>query len=176
MKPTDEVMGFVTRCSGIVASWSAEHFSYQMWDECKARMESPIEQYLFVALSTLAQLCYISTVSITPQHQIGKFRADFLVSFTKQNGAVSSVVVECDSQQFHERTEPERRYEKARDRALLIAGYHTFHFTGKEIKDSPFRVAAEVLAYVTPLSPDELLATVTNFEEAEQTKHAQSNY
>lgn len=67
------------------------------------------------------------------------------------------VIIECDSQMFHDRTERERRYEKMRDRYLIQQGYKTFHYTGKEITDSPFKVAAEILAYVTKSSVEDIL-------------------
>jgi very-short-patch-repair endonuclease len=155
----------VHRCSSIVGAASVDSFGYQMYDECKARIESPIEQYLFVAISTLSHVCYMRSISITPQYQVNRFRVDFFVAFTKASGEVVSVIVECDSQQFHERTESQRRYEKARDRALLVAGYQTFHFTGKEIKDEPFSVAAEVLSHITGIETKELIVTIASFEE-----------
>lgn len=58
------------------------------------------------------------------------------------------VIIECDSQQFHERTEPERRYEKARDRFLQVEGYKIFHYTGASIKNNSLDIAKEIIAYV----------------------------
>lgn len=62
---------------------------------------------------------------------------------------IKSLIVECDSQEFHERTEKERRYEKARDRHLLSMGYKVFHYTGSEICKDPIGVAIEILVYLT---------------------------
>ena len=62
------------------------------------------------------------------------------------------IIIECDSQLFHERTEKERRYEKLRDRYFTKKGYKIFHYTGKEITDYPCKIAAEILAYITDTS------------------------
>jgi len=56
-------------------------------------------------------------------------------------------VVECDSQQFHERTEEERRYEKARDRFLQKKGYKIFHYTGADIKSNYKKIVREIIRY-----------------------------
>jgi Uncharacterized protein conserved in bacteria len=75
---------------------------------------------------------------------------DFTPTKPKFKGKWESrqVIVECDSQQFHERTEEERRYEKQRDRFLTVEGYKVFHFTGAEIVRNPWSVAAEILEFV----------------------------
>lgn len=86
---------------------------------------------------------------VVPQYAIGKFRIDFLVSHTRLQGEERVVLIECDSQAFHDRSETERRYEKQRDRFLQSAGFKIFRFTGAEILSTPFDVAAEILKHVT---------------------------
>ena len=110
------------------------------------KIASPIEQVLLVSLLCIKNINAHNIdekVEIQPQANIGKYRVDFLITCDDR-----SLVVECDSQQFHERTEPERRYEKARDRYLIKVGHKTYHYTGKEILDRPFHVAAEILTEV----------------------------
>ena len=68
---------------------------------------------------------YIWGLNIQPQVKIGKYRIDFAVSYSKTlYGKLTekTLLVECDSQEWHERTESERRYEKARDRYLQTKG------------------------------------------------------
>ncbi|MDO8357217.1 MAG: DUF559 domain-containing protein [Nitrospirota bacterium] len=95
-------------------------------------------------------------LDITPQYVLGKYRIDFKVSYDRSPKHFADIaqlqsnviLVECDSQEWHERSEKERRYEKARDRYLISNGHEVFHYTGKEIKDDPVTVAAEIIAHV----------------------------
>jgi very-short-patch-repair endonuclease len=131
-------------------------------------IESPIEQYLFIALRSLQEMnCieqaepveiegewHVTGFNIRPQFKIGKYRVDFLVTYSRPvrgEVRVKSLVAECDSQEWHERTERERRYEKSRDRFLVVHGHEVFRYTGKEILEQPLRVAAEILAHVVEI-------------------------
>lgn len=124
---------------------------------------------MFIALSTIIKLdprlkisepvetpsgTYIDGVFIRPQKRVDKYRVDFLVSYDNPlwGGKTLSnkVLVECDSQEFHDRNEKERRYEKARDRVIQKKGYRIFRYTGREIIDQPFVVATEILDEVIP--------------------------
>jgi len=151
-------------------------------------IDSPIEQLFYIAFTTVQKLNFIddldpipttkgvfqSGMNLQPQVEMGKYRVDFLIQYSKSHivktgeeqntNMVREVIVECDSQQWHERSEKERRYEKARDRFLTTRGYKTFHFTGKEIVDEPFRVAAEVIAFLTEDTIENLLDSISNYE------------
>lgn len=136
-------------------------------------IKSPIEQTLYCALKCLSninsikdadpfEVCgqyYIHGLDIEPQKEISNYRVDFLVSMNqirKGEQWTKSVIIECDSQEWHERSERQRRYEKKRDRFLALEGYTVFHFTGKEIMDKPYQVAKEIISYVTEINPDML--------------------
>jgi len=161
------VQEFVDKCSKEVGKWKAEDFNQDMWSECieaENGIESPIEQILYCALRTVQTLNRINEYDyrynfvmkkpysigllITPQQVIGKYRCDFLIIYDNFNKGLREIIVECDSQQFHERTEKERRYEKARDRYFTMQGYKIFHYTGSEIVKRPLEIAVEILAYV----------------------------
>jgi hypothetical protein len=135
---------------------------------------SPIEQMLYCAMERIIQLNYlVEIIDIYPQYIVDeskKYRADFKVEFTPPKGykkkiigrkviakKIANVLVECDSQQWHERTEKERRYEKARDRFFMSKGYRVFHFTGKEINDNPLVVAKEVILSIFNCLPEDLI-------------------
>ena len=128
-------------------------------------VKSPIEQLLYCAVKTLMAIndeseadpieingkMYLFGLAIWPQETIGKYRVDFLVikhRIKERIQSDKSVVVECDSQEWHERSESERRYEKARDRYLQRKGYKVFRYTGKEIIEDPFKIAQEILKFV----------------------------
>ena len=119
------------------------------------KINSPIEQMLFLALTSadsVFKFCrdnYIS-IEILPQFSIGKYRVDFLVK-----GDIDKLVVECDSQEWHERTEPQRRHEKERDRFIQSKGYKVFHFTGKEIMETPHLPALEIIQHATSMDLSE---------------------
>lgn len=117
---------------------------------------------------------YVVGLDFNPQKHIGKYRADFLVRYgtyptnkdrikapkKMQSGSagmiISEVVIECDSQEFHERNERERRYEKARDRFLQSSGYVVFHYTGSEIIKRPMDIAGEIISFVTGIDIENL--------------------
>lgn len=63
---------------------------------------------------------------------VGRYRIDFLLTFTTPKGA-TSIAVEVDGHEWHERTKEQARHDKARDRAILAAGYPVVRFTGSEV-------------------------------------------
>ena len=135
-------------------------------------IESPIEQILFSSLLYLIKINglphadpdeigsyeVVYGISIEPQFKINKYKVDFKIEFSKLiwsrklkttiANESKMVLVECDSQEWHERTEKERRYEKKRDREILKSGLKIFHYTGKEIVNSSLIIAAEILTEV----------------------------
>lgn len=163
-----DVSDFMDECSSTVGRYEDDMFNVDEFNFCDDHnISSPIEQILHCAFMALLRIncipkCdyrevggrdYNIGIDMEPQFHIGNYRVDFLAfnkAWPDKNGdqEVKEVVVECDSQIFHERTERERRYEKARDRFLQSKGYKIFHFTGKEIKDNPFKVAAEIISYL----------------------------
>jgi len=177
-----EVVAHLDRCALSVAVRARDAFTQDVLCEYEScEIQSPIEQLFYSAFKTILELNYIPThdcfvidgrdrvfgMLIQPQFSIQTYRVDFYIRWFgyNPNGTPEpkSVIVECDSQQWHERTEQERRYEKRRDRDLARLGLHTFRFTGKEIKDEPFQPAAEVCSYLTDYSTETLLASVQPF-------------
>jgi very-short-patch-repair endonuclease len=131
------------------------HDIYQFRILYDSKIESPIEQLLFTALLLVQRINNLQDLVIEPQINIDDYRVDFLLTFNDKK-----LIVECDSQQWHERTEQERRYEKKRDRYFLSKDLKTFHYTGKEILDSPIFVAGEIIIAIT----DERCLQLTNWE------------
>lgn len=152
-----------------------EEYRYQL--NKGMEINSPIEQLFYCAIHALREINYIKIseegsegLGIIPQCPINVYKVDFFISYHKMIKSkapqlefenkykykmytllfmeLKKVIVECDSQIFHERTESERRYEKKRDRDLTRLGYKVFHFTGKEITDNPYLPAKEVLEYL----------------------------
>lgn len=83
--------------------------------------------------------------------KIDKYRVDFvcsLNSFFSGKNYFSSVIVECDSQKWHETTENQRRYEKERDRFLQTNGSNVLRFTGKEIMEDPKKCSFSVIEFL----------------------------
>ena len=96
------------------------------------------------------------TVTIMPQSQIGEYRVDFLIEYeqdiieTDDQGNDkgvqfrSSIIVECDGHDFHEKTKAQASKDKKRDRVLQSVGYRVFRFTGSDIYKDPISCAEEV--------------------------------
>ena len=148
---TNGVNDFLQKCSVLVGDYYKVDFMTERTAAIKIlEITSPIEQLLFIALETLIKTNDLS-IEITPQYVIDKYRVDFLLSFIPDTSE-SILIIECDSQEWHERTEKERRYEKQRDRYLTSKGYKFLHFTGKEIKQDPIDIAYEILRTFTNLN------------------------
>lgn len=81
---------------------------------------------------------------IEKQVEIGNYRADFVCHYVDHSGQKSRIVVECDSQEWHEKNEEQRRYEKQRDRDFLKYGYCTARFTGLQLMIDPLWCATEI--------------------------------
>jgi very-short-patch-repair endonuclease len=171
---TDTVLEVIAWCAKEVGKFEADAHDVSLWKECQEAgeshtMDSPIEQVLYCALQTVRKLNGLDgasrSVEVRPQVSLLKYRVDFLVNYMDwyNEKIIKEVVVECDSQTFHERTEKERRYEKKRDRDLQIAGYKVFRFTGKEILKNYMKIAAEIIAFVTEIEAGDLL-TDSNIE------------
>lgn len=179
-------MNYLHVCSEVVGKHEADVFHENtFWEMHELLIDSPIEQLLYAAMRMVQRLNSIRDndpiqlgnehfcwgLDITPQYEIKPYRVDFFVSFypmPKKDQATGlltalcrSVIVECDSQEWHERTERERRYEKLRDRTLVKAGHKIFRFTGAEIMKDPVKIACEVLAFVQDESAEALYEYTT---------------
>lgn len=175
---------FIRLCSNIVGNFNGDVFECNTHTEFEDNpIDSPIEQIFYTAFNVL-RICnhldqsdpvefnkkmYIVGLGINAQEKVGKYRCDFQTYYATPvltNGTQEinkCVYVECDSQAFHERTEAERRYEKARDRYIQSKGDKIFHFTGKEIIDHPFLCAAEVIAYLTEQPVEDISGSIVNY-------------
>jgi very-short-patch-repair endonuclease len=159
---------FLEKASEIIGEFETKRFNSDKWNECReCGFDSPIEQIVYIAFETLRKInCldilephegkhgpYLLGTGLDPGKKVGNYIVDFLATHAESSGNQTSTVkevgIECDSQEFHERSEAERRYEKKRDRFLASKGLHVLHFTGSEIVGDPFKVAAEILAYLT---------------------------
>jgi len=156
-KVPDNVSKFIDECAAMVGKFEEEWWDIGLTCEMfngDSKINSPIEQILYAALKTLIKINSFPewedkpTIHIHPQVKIDMFRVDFGIMNTHPNHK-HKLIIECDSQQFHERTEKERRYEKARDRYLIKKGIKAFHYTGSEIVKDPFRIAKEILEEIT---------------------------
>jgi len=163
LKICDDVKKAMERASKVVGNHAAECHDFYVFSEfLNHNIESPIEQILLCAMLTIKEIHYAGGegYTIVMQKQIDRFRADFEVVYScpgeAESNPIKSVIVECDSQQFHERTEKERRYEKARDRHFQMKGYKVFRYTGKEIIENPFKIACEIFGYLGSESAEEL--------------------
>ena len=165
------VKDFLVKRSHDIGRYESENFYSNIENEFyDLDICSPIEQLLYCSLVSVSRFNFLERsdivyseegkeipigLGIFPQYKVGKYRCDFLVGFYKHNNDHNKeVIVECDSQQFHERTEKERRYEKQRDRFLISKGYVVMHFTGSEIVQNPDKVSIEIINAVTKLHLD----------------------
>lgn len=184
----DEAMDCVIRYGKLVGLRSSNEFKLRICSGIHNHgIASPIEQLLFAAIEFVREVnhinqcepeglrgdCFLHGLRIIPQFHVLTYRSDFKIDYYEYPSTLEetehqkprTVLVECDSQKWHERSEEERRYEKARDRKMISDGYQVFHYTGKEIIADPIMVAAEVVAHVTHMSKDELISSVRDIEK-----------
>lgn len=112
-----------------------------IWERC----ESPIETAMAAALCYAEWPC---TVEIEPQHIIGRYRLDFLVS-----GSGHRINVECDGEQFHHHDISMEQYQadRARDRLVELEGISVIRFRGSQIWVDAIGCADEVAALLRNL-------------------------
>lgn len=156
----DNVLLLLDRSCELHGRWKRDEFSQNMYcDLVEGNIKSPIEQMFWVAFHVMAlrTFCEVNQgpldvdlwpagIEIHPQIQLGKYRADFLVSYRPYEGAKpEQVVVELDGHDFHDRDKRQRSYEKRRDRDLQQMGLKVAHFTGSDVHADAFRCASEVI-------------------------------
>ena len=165
IKIAENIIKFGQEVAAKVGNYEAEMFDVGVYNQIQDRnIASPIEQLVFMAINCHARIFRLG-LKVDPQFEIGKYRVDFKVSYYRNEGDSQSsktVLVECDSQQFHERSESERRYEKQRDRDLQKCGYKIFRFTGSEITKDPYKISSEILEYLTGISQSEIKSSLEN--------------
>jgi very-short-patch-repair endonuclease len=161
-----EIPDCVKRCSPRVTEWFEEGVACELL-EIHPEMTSPIERLLYCALRAVQEswpipgsepdkfvgdeMTWTPGLTIQTQVRIGEYRVDFIVTDFKSDGSYLQILVECDSQAWHERSPEEREYEKTRDRFLVSQGYKVFHYSGREITRNPMKVAEEILSEIRAL-------------------------
>ena len=107
--------------------------------------ESPIEALFLAAFIPYA--IRDTYYHIQPQEQIGKYRADFVITFTPDERFIRKIVIECDGHDYHDRTKEQAERDKSRDRAISAAGMPVFRFTGRELQRDPHACVEEIIDY-----------------------------
>lgn len=85
--------------------------------------------------------------TIHMQREFGPYVADFVVSkyqIFPDHSLYSSVVVEVDGHDFHEKTKSQASKDKKRDRFFASEGIHVLHFSGSDVFRSAGDCANEV--------------------------------
>lgn len=86
---------------------------------------------------------------IEPQPQVLNLHPDFRVTLEWFPWrCASSVLVECDGHDFHERTKAQAKRDKQRDRSLKLAGWTVLRFAGSEIYADPLTCAGEIIDHL----------------------------
>jgi very-short-patch-repair endonuclease len=119
--------------------------------------ESPIEELLVRAVDIYTSLGgfgyrigyeplekFSCGFNVQFQHNIDKYRVDFLFSIISVSGKTHRLVVECDGHDFHERTKEQAIRDRSKDRRIQELGYKIFRFTGSEIYNKSFECARQI--------------------------------
>lgn len=104
-------------------------------------------------------------IEIEPQARVGAYRVDFLLKYAVPSfepfeseadphvwrlgpvtaRATSSLIVECDGYEFHERTPAQATNDRARDRVLQADGFRVLRYMGREIWADVFAHAHQAI-------------------------------
>lgn len=142
-----------------ISTYYSSVIEKQFVDDCKTKWDdfnitSPIEMVLMVSLICVGLTNNLKgKIEVFPQYHIGDYRVDFCVKSKNH-----SIVVECDSQAFHDRSEKERAYEKKKDRYLQKNNYKVFRFTGRDILSNPLAIANEVISFAMDMPESDLVS------------------
>lgn len=74
-----------------------------------------------------------------------KYRLDLAFVGRDGTGAPVRIAVELDGHDFHERTREQAKRDKARDRALVTAGWVVLRYTGADVYANPEAVLDEIV-------------------------------
>lgn len=102
-------------------------------------------------------------IDVTPQAAVGGMRPDLLLSGEFYAGIArhqegepemtrSTLAIECDGHDFHEKTKAQASRDKRRDRELASAGAPVVRFTGSEIFRDPLKHATWAIQHVRELA------------------------
>lgn len=78
---------------------------------------------------------------IHPQHKVGPYRVDFLISFDDKT--MPNFIIEVDGHNFHEKTREQVERDKKRDRYFEKIGYKVLRFSGREVYRNPSECVRE---------------------------------
>jgi len=140
-----------------------------------------------------SRITYSNTVSggthnrllIEPQKKIGKYRVDFLLTFSgvrqwekDSNGnytpmvkIMNTMVIECDGHDYHEKTKEQAKRDKSRDRVLQSVGYKIYHFTGSEIFQDNMKCAEQVIKDLTEFSFKDSERNINAYLDVDRQRH-----
>ncbi|MEK4871533.1 endonuclease domain-containing protein [Niallia sp. FSL W8-1348] len=79
-----------------------------------------------------------------------RYRADLLINTLPFFGSAkyTSIIIECDGHEYHEKTKEQAIADKTRDRDLQMEGYRIIRFSGSEIYQNPKKCAADVIRFI----------------------------
>lgn len=166
MNLEDNVLNFLEISSSKYAEIKKQEFMQNIMAEIlEKNITSPIEKIFFISFHLFTSVADESVnapdivnddfsvesgygLHIYPQHHIGKYRVDFLLTYRPEitNQNTKSVVVELDGHEFHDKDKSQRAYEKARDRYLVSQGFSVLHYTGSEVVNNPIKVVSEAIS------------------------------
>lgn len=137
---------FDRACESPIETAFGVAFMLRAWVGSRSAMEMPKDTKGTENIPYHPDVRYV----IAPQVKIDPYRVDFL-AWSPLNKAKTSVVVECDGHDFHERTKQQAERDRSRDRELQTRGYSVFRFTGAELYRDAHKCALEVLVKINLL-------------------------
>ncbi|MFH1672498.1 MAG: DUF559 domain-containing protein [Pseudomonadota bacterium] len=149
----DDVQRFIDKVSRTIGEYYARIFQTECYEHsCYVSDNLAIERLLFTSLNAIAHVWnrnIAAELKIVPQKEIGDYCVDFLVSLSQADGRGNKteqcLIAECDAQRFNEKTERQIEHEKEQERYFVENGYKVCRYAEKEIIESPFAVAHDII-------------------------------
>lgn len=128
------------------------------FDEC----QSTIEQIYFLYLKSFGMGSSSVNLEVVPQYQINainnNYKVDFYITLTenfivenetetesKYFDRTTSLCVECDDNEFYQKSQEQVEKEAERERDIVFKGFQLIRFTNSEIYNNPKKCAIETI-------------------------------
>lgn len=120
--------------------------------------QSPIEAMLGISISIVWNNFIFGKIKIVSKETDNKFELISQYVFQKYKidwvlkSEKGKIFIECDGHDFHERTKEQAAHDRAKDRAIQLAGFPILRFTGSEIWRSPADCVVQIFNFLNSMA------------------------
>lgn len=136
---------FISAVASLRFDWK---LFFELYDFSDFTCDSPIESIFYMTLCLVNLDNGFPVSSIEKQKKIFANGNFYIVDFYIEHHTGTTVIVECDGHDFHEKTKEQVEYGNNRDYDLKTEGYDILHFTGSQIYNKPIQCCYKIINYL----------------------------